>query len=205
MGDISIEKLLLFAAFIFPGFVSLAAHQLRLPRKDSLLKDQVLEAVAFSILNFAVVVWPAYKLVGQSNSGVVWWQSWLAILLGFAVIPFLLGWLSVSAIRYAGSRGWITAPQKTSFDWVFGLQKGCWVKVRLNDDSWVGGRFDKSNNSFASAFPEPGHLYIGELWRLDDAGDFKEPLTDGPGLILRPTDYKYVYTYLGQSDERDEA
>jgi hypothetical protein len=199
VSDLSLERLFLFASFVFPGFVSIMAHRLRLPQKETLLKDQMLEAVAFSLINFALVVWPAYQLTWPVNEQPKWWHSWLAVLLAFAVSPFFLGWTSVSLRKWAALRGWVIAAEKTAFDWAFGSQRGCWIKVRLNDDSWVGGRFDKITNSFASAFPEPGHLFIGQLWGLDDTGNFTEPLKDAPGLVLRPTDYKYVYVYFGET------
>jgi hypothetical protein len=197
MPEIKIDQIVLFAAFLFPGFVSISIYRIRLPHKEAYFKDQVLEAFCFSLVNFAIIIWPAYELSFLSPVEYSWILSWIVILMGFVIMPFLLGWFGASLIEWAGTRGWIPVSAKTAFDWAFKSKVGCWVKVRLADGSWVGGRFDKQTNSYASAYPEPGHLYIGELWALDAEGNFTEKLKDGPGIVLRPNEYRYLFVYLG--------
>ena len=84
---------------------------------------------------------------------------------------------------------------RTAWDDFFSkLNSGCWVQVILNDDSRVGGQFD--TNSFASAYPDPGHIYIEALWEVDAQGRFVQQVDGKPGMILRPEDYKYIQVYV---------
>ena len=70
---------------------------------------------------------------------------------------------------------------------------GCWIIAHLNDGATVGGRFSKI--SFASAFPREGHIYIQELWELDDDSKFIAELPGPQGVLLRPSDYKYLQVF----------
>jgi hypothetical protein len=201
MPDITVERFLLFAALVFPGFVSWFGYALRVPQKDTYLKDRIFEASAFSITNFALFVWPAYQLELFSTAlsyGLA--ASWLAAVVAFAVGPFAIGWFGASLTSWAASHGWAVSPTKSAFDWVFQSRQGCWLKVQLNDGKWVGGRFDRGTRSFASAYPDSGHLFIGELWELDEAGAFKERMKDSPGLIVRPTEYKLIWVYMNEEE-----
>ena len=69
------------------------------------------------------------------------------------------------------------------------------MQVVLTDDTVVGGIFGQ--NSYASSFPEPGHLYIQELWEIDSAGRFVKQEIGSPGILLRPNDYRYVKVFSG--------
>lgn len=197
MPDIKADQIILFAAFLFPGFLSIAVYRLRVPSKEFYFKDQVLEAFSFSLVNFAISVWPIYQLGVLSELRNQWVWEWLAVVVGLVVIPTGLGWSAATLRNWAGRRGFIPASSKTAFDWAFSEQRGCWLKIRLNDGSWVGGKFDSATRSFASAYPEAGHLYIGESWSLDSEGNFMQQMKDKPGLVLKPTEYRYLLLYKG--------
>jgi len=62
----------------------------------------------------------------------------------------------------------------------------------------VGGWFGK--NSYASAYPEPGHLYIEELWELDENCAFLHKEPQSLGILLRPGDYQMVEFFEEQSE-----
>lgn len=54
------NRLLLFIAFVIPGFVSIKTYELLFPdaRKES---DKLLiDAVAYSSINYALLLWPIY-------------------------------------------------------------------------------------------------------------------------------------------------
>ena len=69
--------------------------------------------------------------------------------------------------------------------------------VKMKDGDIIGGRFTK--NSYASAYPNPGHIYIEELWDVSKDKTFDAPIVGSSGVILRPDDYDYLWVYKEQS------
>ena len=106
------------------------------------------------------------------------------------VWPFLF----VRFLDFAEGKGWILVRAKTAWDMFFGnLKEGCWIQVELTDGRVIGGKFGRE--SYASAWPDPGHLYIQELWTVDVFGNFQYQVTGSPGTLLRPGDYRFVRVY----------
>ena len=73
------------------------------------------------------------------------------------------------------------------------------MQIVMKDGGRIGGKFDV--NSYATAYPDTGHLYLEELWTLDADGTFLEPYPGRPGIVLRPEDYDYVLIF-GDDDDR---
>jgi hypothetical protein len=192
------EQLLLIAGFILPGAISMYVYGLKIPQKDFELKDRIAEAICFSLLNFVVVWIPIDSLLKAD-----WVQNyraagWFVVVAGFVIAPafwpFALLWL----LHRAEAAQWISVRAKTAWDDFFSHQRsGCWLQVELNDGRVVGGRFGRA--SYASAYPDPGHLYIEELWKIDDDGYFDERWPGNAGLLLRPSDYKLVRMFAGDN------
>jgi hypothetical protein len=158
------------------------------------LKDRIAEAICFSLLNF-VVVWPLQQwLLGSSPAKTSLFIQWLISTTAFILIPIAWPFCLIWLLQWAEQRDWIAVRAKTAWDDFFGQRKaGCWLQIVLNDDTVIGGRFDKL--SYASSWPEPGHLYVEELWHIDPFGRFSQRLVGNPGVLLRPADYKRVLIY----------
>lgn len=52
----TVDKLVLFIAFIVPGFVSLKAYELLAPRVTKESTQQLIDAVAYSSINYAILL-----------------------------------------------------------------------------------------------------------------------------------------------------
>ena len=198
MPEIKPEELLLFAGFVLPGAISMYVYGLKVPQREFELKDRIVEAICFSLLNFVIVWVPIRAILGHGGLARHGLAGWLVLVVAFIVLPaawpFVLVWL----LRFAEGRGWIAVRARTAWDDFFGRQRtGCWIQVELNDGRLVGGRFGR--NSYASAYPDPGHLALEELWTVDSDGYFVEPWPGQAGLILRPSDYRLVRVYGGEA------
>jgi hypothetical protein len=205
--DIKPAQLLIIAQFVLPGAISMYIYGLKVPQKEFQLKDRLLEAVCFSLLNVVMVGMPLWLLLGfpipiPENPPTTLCIAtilpllgqWLAVVLAFIVAPILWPFLIVWILQFAEQRHWIAVRAKTAWDDFFGKQReGCFLQIELNSGKIIGGRYGR--RSFASSWPEPGHLYIQELWSVDPFGRFQEPLLGSPGVLLRPTDYKLVRVY----------
>ena len=199
MPELRIEYLLAFAFFVLPGAISMYFFGLLVAHKDRLLKDRILEAICFGLLNFAILVWPIHLLFqeGFIADNPVW--AWLLALATLVAAPALWPFLAHRLLRCAERQRLISPQSRTAWDDFFvSHPDGVWVQAFLTDGSVVGGIFGQE--SFASSYPEPGHIYIQELWKIDPEGDFVAPEIGHPGILLRPDDYRYVKVFSGDED-----
>jgi hypothetical protein len=193
MPEIKPDQLILIAGFVLPGAISMYIYGFKVPQKDFRLQERIAEAICFSLLNFIIIWIPVRAALVSPKIVERFWAEWLilvAVVCAPAVWPFVL----VSLLRWAERKSWISVRAHTAWDDFFSRQRnGFWLQVELNDGRVLGGRF--GDRSYASAYPDPGHLLIEELWRVDDEGDFTERWPGNAGLLLRPSDYRLVRVY----------
>ena len=199
MPELRIEYLLAFAFFVLPGAISMYFFNLLVVHKDRLLKDRILEAVCFSLLNFAICFWLIQFLFqGRFIEDNPFW-SWLLALATLVVAPAIWPFAAHRLLRLAERKRLISPQARTAWDdFFYSHPSGVWVQVVLTDGSVVGGIFGQ--DSFASSYPEPGHIYIQELWQIDAQGHFVQQQIGGPGILLRPDDYRYVKVFSGDQN-----
>ena len=196
MPEIKPEQLMLIAGFILPGAISMYVYGLKVPQKEFKLQERVAEAICFSLLNFMLVGLPTLAILDSDWVARRFWVEWLLPIAGFVIAPVAWPFILVALLQSAEARGWIAVRAKTAWDDYFSRhRRGCWIQVELTDGRIVGGRFDR--DSYASAFPDPGHLYIEELWQIDENGNFTGRLPGGAGVLLRPSDYRLVRVFTG--------
>ncbi len=195
MSELKIEYLIVFAGFVLPGAISMYVYSLKIPQRDEKLKDKIIESVCFSILNFIIMIIPIKSALdlGFSGSNLIW--SYLLLILSFVVAPAIWPYVLIRMLRWLENLGWISRRAKTSWDFVFQRETGCWMQITLKGGDRIGGKFDV--NSYATAYPDTGHLFLEELWELDEEGTFVQPYPGRPGIVLRPEDYEYVLIYGG--------
>jgi hypothetical protein len=187
---ISGSGLVLFLALVLPGFLSMRVYALIHPVGDATLKDQLLEAIAFGCLNFALTAYPLSLLVERDFGATRPFLAYLLLFLAFGLVPIALPILLRSILRRLAHRRWVLQPYRTSWDAFFIRRQRCWMIIHLLDGRRLGGWFGE--NSFASLHPQPGHLYVEELWELDEQSRFTKVIGRSKGAVLRPTDYHFV-------------
>jgi hypothetical protein len=174
-----------FILFALPGFISLKVWTQIVPSPERPLKDVIGEVVAFGILNAAIVA-PFLALWNPADPV----TAYLALILGLVVLPaawpFILRWL----VELLQKWNLILIPARTAWDYVFLGGKSYFVIVHLKDGRRIGGYYGE--NSFAGVFPDSGHLYLEELWTLDDDYVFTAAVPGSTGIILRPDDYAFI-------------
>ena len=191
MQELSISHLLLFSAFVVPGAVPLQIYRLKVPSVEQSLKDNILEDMVFGIANFSILYFPIIYVISEGGMRSNPVASYVILMICFFSAPILWPFMLFNFIKLLEKARLIRARAKTSWDSYFGrLQRGCFIIVHMNDGTYVGGKFDVL--SYASSYPNPGHLFIEELWEVDQDGVFTGKIFVGEGVILRPTDYKYL-------------
>ncbi len=196
-------ELITFAGFVVPGFIGMLAYSLLQPSYVVKLKEAFLEAIAFGIVNL-VILWPLISFLINYDFTVHGFEYWLRYLLGivvFLVLPVVwaialhvgLGWLERSNL--------IVRRPSTAWDAFFLRRLPAKVIVRLKNGSVLGGQI--GDRSYASLFPDSGHLYIEKIWKITETGVFTEPIQDSLGVILRPADYEFIELFLPNPNIRD--
>ena len=194
MSELKIEYLIVFAGFVLPGAISIYVYSLIVPQRDVQLKDKIAESVCFSILNFVIMIIPITWALELGFSDDTYLLTYLLLILSFVVAPGVWPRVLVLFLRFAEDRRTILPRSRTAWDHYFAsLRDGIWVQAVLQDGSVVGGVFGR--DSFASSYPEPGHIYIQELWQIDAQGHFASPMNGSPGILLRPDDYRYLKVF----------
>lgn len=196
MPELKVEQLLLVTGFILPGAISMYVYGLKVPQKEFELKDRIAEAICFSLVNFLIIWLPVEHVLSAGAVQDYPIVTWIVLMIGFVAAPVVWPFCLIWLLQAAAARGWIAVRAKTAWDDFFGRQKTeCWLQVDLADGRVIGGRFGR--NSFASSWPDPGHLYLEQVWQVDEDGFFTDPLPGNAGILLKPADYKLVRVYKG--------
>lgn len=113
-------------------------------------------------------------------------------LIGLAVLGLLL---AAPAAAAAGVSTWerrrvSTAPQRggpsTAWDRMFHERGSCFVRLRLRDGVWIGGRY--GDRSYASSSPHAMELYLESAWLMRPDGSFDREIHGSGGLYVRAAD-----------------
>ncbi len=200
------NKLLLFVTFVVPGFVSLKIYQLLfqvIPRDSS---SQIVDAVAYSCLNYAVMFWPILSI---EESGVkssfphayyafyffVLFVTPVALVCAFMKLPNTDMFLRT-----------LPHPTGKPWDYVFSKRKPYWVVVTLKDQKKIAGRYDSA--SFTSSYPLPEQIYLQEAWELNADGGFERVRNESAGIIVLASEIESVELFnlkYGDRNDRQEG
>ncbi|MDT3230887.1 DUF6338 family protein [Pseudomonas sp. rhizo25] len=184
------DKLILFIAFVIPGFLSIKFYQLIFPGTIRNASDQLIDAVAYSCINYALLFWAIVYVEGAGFRQIHPSLYYVFYVFVLFVSPFFLvlawKWLRTHE-RFKG-----TAPHPTPkpWDFVFKQAKPFWIVVYLKNGNKVGGRY--SGKSFASSFPADEQIYLEESWLVSDAGLLDRAVKQSAGVLIMASEISYV-------------
>ncbi len=200
------DKLVLFIAFVIPGFVSLKTYELLFPSSVKETSALLVDAVAYSCVNYAILLWPIYSI---EHSGAR--ESCLGGYLAFYTFVLFIAPISwVCALKVLRNTEFFraTLPHPTARPWeyVFGLRKPFWIIATLKDGKKIGGLY--GFQSFASSAPAPEQLYLEETWELNADGGFERPRENTAGIMILADDVdtlEFFNVSYGGTNERKET
>lgn len=177
-----LDKLVIFIAFVIPGFISIKCYQLMFPGTERPTSELLVDAVAYSSINYAILIAPIIWVESNWIAATEWWRYYLFYVFVFFVAPIL--WVVIW--KWARTRSFLQRhaphPIAKPWDYFFSQKQDYWVKVTLKDGSIIGGRF--AENSFASSAPADEQIYIEETWILNPNGGFVRPKQNTAGVII---------------------
>ena len=176
------EKILLFLAFFMPGFISIKVYELRIATKKRNFTDSVLEAIGYSVLNFAILSWLIFLISKQGfydNNPIAYY---FCIILIFFIFPSLWPLLFLWGSKFKIFKKFLLSPINMPWDEVFSRKESLWVIIHLKDGRRIGGKY--STCSRASAFPNQRQIYLEKLWKLGRNNKFENVVERSGGAIF---------------------
>jgi len=184
-NEIGKSNFLLFLIFALPGFISLRVWSLIVPRTERTLKDELFDAIGFGLVN-AVIVLPLLDLLNCQQK----WRAYTLAILIFialpALWPFVINWI----LRVLQRTHVIPSQSRNAWDALFLRREPYFMIVHLDDGRRIGAYFGAQ--SIASLYPNSGYIYAERVWSLDERGNFLSEIPGSKGIVLRPSDYKFI-------------
>lgn len=200
------NKLLLFIAFVIPGFVSLKTYELLFPASQKESDKLLIDAVAYSSINYALLLWPIYEIETHKVRD----SSPTAYILFYVFVLFIapISWACVMKRLRSTQFFQKSMPHPTAkpWDYVFAQRKPYWVIVTLKDGKQFAGRYDAA--SFASSAPAPEQLYLEETWVLNNDGSFERQRNETAGIIILSSEIitvEFFNVTIGDDNGRREG
>lgn len=200
------NKLILFLAFVVPGFIALKTYALLEPGKPHDTSQQLIDAIAYSSLNYALWLWPMIEVEGRGTRASSL-TAYAAFYAGVVFVsPITLGFAWHLLRRRAVLQRFFPHPTERPWDYVFRQGKPYWMIITLKDGKKVGGRFDAC--SFASSAPAPEQLYLEQSWVINADEGFERPKVNSAGMLISASEItmlELVTIEDGEEDEHKEA
>lgn len=192
------SKLILFIGFVVPGFIAIKAYELLSPSKPVDSSKQIIDAISYSCLNYALLLWPIFLIettkvsISHPNLYILFYIMVLFV----SPILLVLGWSLLRKLECI--QKFIPHPTQKPWDFVFGQRHTYWIIVTLKNGEKIGGMFGP--NSFASSAPAEEQLYLEELWILNEEGGFDRPVEQSSGIIILSSEILSVeFMHSGES------
>jgi len=202
------DKLLIFIAFVIPGFISIKTYELLFPGAQQESSKQLVDAVTYSSLNYALLVWPmmAVESSDWKNLHPNFYAVFYMFVLFAVPVGLGLGWAMLRTSSWFQNVA--THPTQKPWDYVFSQRKPYWVKVVLKDGTKLGGKY--AANSFASSTPANEQIFLEESWIINDKGGFDRPKNQTAGIVVISSEIAYLELIElqfpeGKLDERKET
>jgi len=184
------DKLIIFIAFVIPGFISLKAYEVIFPGiyKDS--SKQIVDAIAYSCINYALLFWLIF-LIEKNNVKVghpILYIIFYLFILFIAPIVWVLFWKFLRTLNISQK----IAPHPTlkPWDFVFSKREPFWIKITLKNGQVIAGKY--ASKSFASSAPADEQIYLEEVWLLNEKKGFNRPKERTRGVIVLPNEISYL-------------
>ncbi len=176
------DKLILFVAFVIPGFISIKIYELLIPSQDKDSSKQMLDAITYSCVNYGIlfipIAWIESSDVYQNHS-IIYKLFYFFTLFIFPII-WVVFWKKIRSWEVFQNSA--PHPTRKPWDYVFSKRKWHWVIITLTNGEKIGGKY--ANNSFSSSAPAKEQVYLEEAWVLNNDGGFERPRNNTEGIII---------------------
>lgn len=185
-----LDKLLLFIAFVIPGFISIKVYTLLYPGDKKEASSVLIEAITYSCINYAFFL-PLIMVLEKNPSFKV--STFLHYILYISVLliaPILWTFLWKQIRESDKFQKFMPHPTLKPWDFIFSQGKSYWVVITLKNGEKIGGKY--SDGSFTSSYPADEQIYLKECWVINKYGGFERKKNDTDGVIVIGSEISYV-------------
>lgn len=187
---LELNKLLLFVAFVMPGFIAIKAYELfAVASERKSTSEQLIDAVSYSCINYVIWLPVVYMVESGELKNVHFWLYVLFYFLVLFVSPVLISYLWVK-IRV---KKLSLHPIQKPWDYVFSKRQMYWVIVTLKSGEKVGGLY--GSESFASSSPAPEQIFLQDSWIINDDKCLERKKDGSAGILILSSEILYLEFY----------
>jgi hypothetical protein len=191
MPDLTIEKLVFFLFAVLPGFIAMQVYGLQCPQVKRDWGNSLVEVVTYSLINLTIWMFWILRLVRMPFAELNVVELVAAIVCICLISPTLLalGWYWVRT-TYLHKTLKMDHPTPRGWDHFVKANHEFWVLFHWKNGKVSGGYFGE--NSYASTFPQDPEVYVEEMYRVDESGEFQEMVENTLGAVVRLSECERV-------------
>ncbi|MDC6294139.1 DUF6338 family protein [Ralstonia pseudosolanacearum] len=198
----SVDKLYLVILFIIPGFIGMKFYGLLVSGDRLDASKALVDALAFSCLNYAVFSWAIYWVQISELSAsrpILYAAFWATVLF---VGPVLCAIVLVTLRRAKFVARWLPHPTGKAWDYIFGTRECFYMIITLKSGKRVGATYGEG--SFASNFPYDEQIYVEEVWDVDEAEGFGRRHFNSRGMLISGASIESI-EFIGPHHESEQT
>lgn len=184
------SKIIIFIAFVIPGFVCIKVYNLFYPSQEKDVSLTLISSVAYSCLNYAVLSGFIFyfESIELGKSSPILYSLFYAytLLVNPILMVIIWQWMRKKEVLVKT----IHHPVEKPWDYVFSKGTSYWIKVFKKDGTVIGGLY--SGSSFASSSPAQEQIYIETKWILDEDNNFVRPVVNSAGVIVLSGEISHI-------------
>jgi len=198
LGGATARQLLLFAALIVPGFISLRMYEMRAGGEHRKANEVVVDVVVYSALTdlVALAVFVAIQRFVPASARMT--AEVVLALPVFVVLPAFVGSVWFDVRRQLAGIGVLADPAAKSRSVLPSTDErdGYAVIVTLRTGRRIGGRIANSVDFRL----EDDDVYLNEVWTLDEqCATFISKVPGTAGLYVRKAEYETIEFFKSES------
>ncbi|EKO4006960.1 DUF6338 family protein [Vibrio fluvialis] len=182
-----VDKLVLFIAFVIPGFISIRAYELFFPGNNEDSSKKLIDAITYSCVNYALL-FPLIYWVENAQENIIIQVCFYSLVLFFAPVLWVYIWKRIRETQYVQDR--LPHPANRPWDYVFSQRKPYWIIVTLKDGTKLAGKY--GGKSFVSSCPNKEQIYLEQSWELNAEGGFERAHEQSSGVLIITDEISYL-------------
>jgi hypothetical protein len=195
IASFKVEQIVAFAALVVPGFISLRVYEKLVGGEGRKANEVLIDVVVYSFATDLIALGTSAIVDAVVPAGAREATKRALAPAGFIGVPVLVAFLWYELNRRMVAAGVVPDPQLKPWDKVFEriarqrLNLGAILTLR--DGRLVGGRL--SYPAYASSYPAPEQLMLGEIWQIDQENrSFVAPVGGSWGMLIDKADCETI-------------
>ncbi|GAA0733734.1 DUF6338 family protein [Clostridium oceanicum] len=201
MDIFNLDKMILFIILFIPGFISVKVWKLMVACENTKFKDYIFETVAYSCINFGVMFFFIRKAANPNFQKNYPSLFYIIVLFTLVIMPIIWPLIFKKILGLEFFQGRIIQPIPKAWDYFFSKGECCYVLIHLKNSQLIGGLY--GGNSFVSAFPYKQDIYLEEVWKIDENGNFLNKIEYTKGVIIDKDSFNYIEIFKPVNNEEE--